>query len=367
MDNDNNIIRTDEATEQIYEPEIVKPPLKFGRLYGKMTWLFSSIAVMIIAVNIFAVIAIMAVRYYFPELEQTNWYETVLNSVAFYFVGVPIAAIMLLFSRPDTAVDFIRSKTKLTFGKWMKYLCMAFAFMYAGNWVGNIVTGVLGLIVGHSIENPVASALDGASWIISTISMVIIAPIFEELLFRKLLIDRMQPYGEKTAIIASALAFGLVHGNFSQFFYAFGVGLLFGYVYCKTKNIWYTISFHMIINGVCGILTGYISSKIDYEEYSSVLESIGKQLSNEEAMELVAKIGKYLIPMIALGVISLVVFGAAVTGIVFFAKGIKNISLEDCKYDISAKNVRIAAYANVGIIILYAIMAISFITSIIYY
>lgn len=52
MDNDNNIIRTDEATEQIYEPEIVKPPLKFGRLYGKMTWLFSSIAVMIIAVNI---------------------------------------------------------------------------------------------------------------------------------------------------------------------------------------------------------------------------------------------------------------------------------------------------------------------------
>ena len=51
----------------------------------------------------------------------------------------------------------------------------------------------------------------------------------------------------------------------------------------------------------------------------------------------------------------------------FFAKGIKNISLEDCKYDISAKNVRIAAYANVGIIILYAIMAISFITSIIYY
>ena len=89
--------------------------------------------------------------------------------------------------------------------------------------------------------------------------------------------------------------------------------------------------------------------------------------SVEEAMELVAKIGKYLIPMIALGVISLVVFGAAVTGIVFFAKGIKNISLEDCKYDISAKNVRIAAYANVGIIILYAIMAISFITSIIYY
>ena len=222
MDNDNNIIRTDEATEQIYEPEIVKPPLKFGRLYGKMTWLFSSIAVMIIAVNIFAVIAMMAVRYFFPELEQTNWYETVLNSVAFYFVGVPIAAIMLLFSRPDTAVDSIRSKTKLTFGKWMKYLCMAFAFMYAGNWVGNIVTGVLGLIVGHSIENPVASALDGASWIISTISMVIIAPIFEELLFRKLLIDRMQPYGEKTAIIASALAFGLVHGNFSQFFYALG-------------------------------------------------------------------------------------------------------------------------------------------------
>ncbi len=367
MDNDNRFTETDETAEQSREPIIVKPPLSFGSLYGKMTWLFSSIAVMMIVVNIFALIAVQAVHYYIPELEQANWYDTVLSSVAFYFVGVPVAAIMLLFSRPSEEPEQPERKTKLTGGSWMKYLCITFAAMYVGNWIGNIVTGVLGFVVGHRITNPVESALDGASWIISTIAMVIIAPIFEELLFRKLLIDRLQPYGEKTAIAASALAFGLVHGNFSQFFYAFGIGLVFGYIYCKTKNVWYTISFHMIINGVCGILTGYLAGKVDTEGLGSLLESIGGQLSDEEAMRLVSEMGKYIVPMLLLGIISIAVLGAAVTGIVFFAKGVKNISLADCRYDISAENVRTAAYANAGIIILYAIMAMTFITSIVRY
>lgn len=362
MDNDNNMTVTDAATEQKAE----KPRLKFGRLYGRMTWLFSAIAVMIIVVNIFAVVAMLAVRYYFPELEQTNWYQTVLNSVSFYFVGVPIAAIMLLFARPEAVSDSVEPKTKLTFGKWMKYLCMAFAFMYAGNWIGNIVTGVFGFIVGHPITNPVASALDGASWIISTISMVVIAPIFEEMLFRKLLIDRMQAYGEKTAIVASALAFGLVHGNFSQFFYAFGVGLLFGYIYCKTKNIWYTISFHMVINGVCGVLTGYLSSKIDSEAILDISERMSGA-SAEELAEIAKELVQSIVPVLLLFAVSVLVFAAAIVGIVFFAKSVKNISLEECKYDISVKNVRIAAYANVGVIVLYVIMAMSFISSIIYY
>lgn len=367
MDNDNRFTETDGAAEQCREPIIVKPPLSFGSLYGRMTWLFSSIAVMMIVVNVFAMFAMSAVHYYFPELEQANWYDTVLSSVAFYFVGVPVAAIMLLFSRQDPAAEQPEMKTKLTGGGWMKYLCMTFAAMYVGNWIGNIVTGVLGFVVGHSITNPVESALDGASWIVSTVAMVIIAPIFEELLFRKLLIDRLQPYGEKTAIAASALAFGLVHGNFSQFFYAFGIGLIFGYVYCRTKNVWYTISFHMIINGVCGILTGYISGKIDSEGLESLLESIGGQLSNEEAMKLLSEMGKYIAPMLALGIISIAVLALAIAGIVFFAKGVKNVYLADCSYDISAEKVRTAAYANAGIIILYVIMALTFMVSVVSY
>ena len=43
-------------------------------------------------------------------------------------------------------------------------------------------------------------------------------------MFRKLLIDRIVPFGQRVAVVVSGLAFGLFHGNFYQFFYAFSLG-----------------------------------------------------------------------------------------------------------------------------------------------
>ena len=42
--------------------------------------------------------------------------------------------------------------------------------------------------------------------------------------------------------------FGLFHLNLFQFFYAFGLGLMFGYVYMRTSQLRYSIVMHMIIN-----------------------------------------------------------------------------------------------------------------------
>ena len=44
----------------------------------------------------------------------------------------------------------------------------------------------------------------------------ILAQVVEELIFRKLLIDRLHNYGEKAVIIFTAICFGLFHGNLTQ-------------------------------------------------------------------------------------------------------------------------------------------------------
>lgn len=49
-------------------------------------------------------------------------------------------------------------------------------------------------------------------------------------------------------MVFSALAFGLFHMNFYQFFYAFGVGLILAYVYLRTRSLRYPVLIHMIIN-----------------------------------------------------------------------------------------------------------------------
>lgn len=88
------------------------------------------------------------------------------------------------------------------------------------------------------------------------IAMVVFAaPIVEELLYRKMLIDRIAAYGDGVSVVVSGLLFGLAHGNFSQFFYAFGLGALFAYVYIKTGHIGYTIGFHMFFNLIGGVFT----------------------------------------------------------------------------------------------------------------
>ena len=80
--------------------------------------------------------------------------------------------------------------------------------------------------------------------------VVVAAPILEETLFRgvilKALLKKYNPY---VAILISAIAFGVFHMNPWQFLYATVLGLFLGYMYWKTRSLFYPIVIHMILNG----------------------------------------------------------------------------------------------------------------------
>ena len=73
------------------------------------------------------------------------------------------------------------------------------------------------------------------------------APLFEELVFRGLLMRSIEPYGQRLAIVLSALLFGLYHGNPVQTPYAFLVGLVLGYVAMEYNILWAMV-LHMFNN-----------------------------------------------------------------------------------------------------------------------
>ena len=93
---------------------------------------------------------------------------------------------------------------------------------------------------------------------LNLIIISIIGPVFEEILFRKLLIDRTIRYGARISIILSATLFGLMHGNLNQFFYAFLLGGFFAYVYIKTGNIIYTIILHIFLNLIGSVFSLFV-------------------------------------------------------------------------------------------------------------
>lgn len=85
--------------------------------------------------------------------------------------------------------------------------------------------------------------------IIPFISMVLISPIAEELIFRGLIMTRLtyvlQPMG---AVILSAAIFGACHGELVWFCYAFLLGMVFGLMDMKAGSILPSIATHISFN-----------------------------------------------------------------------------------------------------------------------
>lgn len=77
------------------------------------------------------------------------------------------------------------------------------------------------------------------------------APIWEELVFRGLLMRSLEPFGKKLAVTASAVLFGLYHGSPVQTPYAILVGFILGYVAMEYNVIWAMV-LHMMNNLLLG-------------------------------------------------------------------------------------------------------------------
>jgi membrane protease YdiL (CAAX protease family) len=81
-------------------------------------------------------------------------------------------------------------------------------------------------------------------------SVVIIGPIAEELLFRGMIFRVLRKgFSLYIAAFVSSLFFSVYHMNIVQGIYAFFIGFLLCVLYEKTQTFWYTAVVHIIFNG----------------------------------------------------------------------------------------------------------------------
>ncbi len=109
-------------------------------------------------------------------------------------------------------------------------------------------------------------------------TMVIAAPVFEELIFRGVILDGLlKRYTPAKSIFISSLLFGIVHLNPWQFIAAFGIGLFMGWVYYKTNNLSLCILVHFVNNLVAFVSTQFVSLEEELEK--TFVESYGGVLN----------------------------------------------------------------------------------------
>ena len=248
------------------------------------------------------------------EQWRPQWLENpaiflMLSVLPMYLIGIPVL-ICLVKKIPGTA------PAQHTMKVWELLLAlpMCYSVMYLSNLVGVVITGILGLLKGAPISNDVMDIATNGNMAVNAFYMVLCAPILEEYIFRKLIIDRTLRFCQGVAILVSGLMFGLFHGNISQFVYATALGFFFGFIYVKTGKLKYTIGLHMFINFFGAVVSVLVLKGIKYDEFLIVSEAGDAQaLMNLVMNNLVG----FLAYMLYLGFIVVMVIAGVVLFIVY--------------------------------------------------
>lgn len=284
-----------------------------------------------------------------PELSENYDFYFIIVMLTMYVITMPIMALLIRMVPAEQPAE----KKKMSIGQWFVAFIMCYAVVYLSNIVGTILTNIIGIIKGSAVTNNIIEIASSTNPWTNFLIMVICAPIAEELLFRKLLIDRTVKYGEGCAVFFSGLFFGLFHGNLNQFVYAFVLGLFFGFIYVKTRNIIYTILIHMLINFMGSVLSMSLLKSTGY------MELLNNAYSSPEDM--MPYIMERLPQWIMLIVYVLAIFIMTIAGIILLIVNAKKFTCNPGEVTVP-KGKRFSTYIlNIGMILFCGIWFIQII------
>ena len=114
------------------------------------------------------------------------------------------------------------------------------------NFVSTIIQGSLGITFTTGVEEPKILGAEGI--FIAVLSTAVLPAVLEEFIIRGIVMQPLRRFGDKFAIVASALIFGIMHGNMVQIPYTVVAGLFLGYLAIATGSLWPSIILHFINN-----------------------------------------------------------------------------------------------------------------------
>lgn len=260
------------------------------------------------------------------ELLSANWVNYASIAISFYLIGFPVFYFMI----KNLPEEEKRESRTLGVLEIIKICVMSYGVVYIFSLFTNLIMMLIAVIKGSEVTNPLVNVLEGSNWIWSLVFVGILSPIIEEMMFRGVMLNKLRRYGDKVTIITTAVLFGLFHGNFSQFFYAVALGMVFAYVTLKTGTIKYSIILHIVVNIIGSI----------------ILPAVIGDGSN----------------VVVVGCVGLLLLTIVIVGLVLLIKNRKNISLLDGEIKLEKGTEFKTIWINVGMILYVEICLFSMIS-----
>lgn len=216
-------------------------------------------------------------------LEKSVYWQFAMAVLPLYVFGLP-AICLLLKSMKATPIK----KSRMNIGDFLLLFLIGRFFTLVGSYTSSFLISVTERLFRTQINDTTTELLERIpTWLI-LIAAVLIGPIVEEFIYRKLIIDRLHPHGEMFAILFSSAVFALAHGNLYQVVYAFLNGCILGLIYIRTGRLLYSCIFHIATNFLGSIVVLPI---IEAQEALQALEQGG--VFNSEYLSLTLLIGGY--------------------------------------------------------------------------
>lgn len=210
---------------------------KHTHTYPSISQSFGIAGIIILSMLIFSPVFVLTGKYFGKEFAFLSYYILTM--------GVPFLIVNGLRKKKNKidnkTFDFSFCSTKTILLIILSLIAIQTGFIFP----------IVGLIPMPEYFQKMFMNLAEQNGIYSFISMVIAAPILEELIFRGIILDGLlKSYSPVKSIIISSLLFGIVHLNPWQFISAMIIGVFSGWIYYKTKKISLSILIHMVNNGL---------------------------------------------------------------------------------------------------------------------
>lgn len=305
------------------------------RFFSKIGFNYFALGIIVLVLNLFIGLFISIIN---PNLLSNQTMMTFFSAIWTYLLPLPIFIYIMRKTEAKTL-----EKHKMTVKTFIICISITMFLMWIGNIMGVIITSGIGSLIQHEVANPINDVINNSGLVANLIIITTIAPIFEELIFRKLLIDRTIKYGGTISVLLSGLLFAFFHRNLNQFFYAFLLGGFFAIIYIKTGQIKYTIGLHMIINFIGSVVSLFVSQPL-------------MDLAN----------GSVISPTSTFGVILyiLITLGLTVMGLIYSIKYFDKSQFDGSEKEIILKNPVSTILLNPGIICFILLMSYTIFTSI---
>ncbi len=182
----------------------------------------------------------------FSDLTATHAFDAITSVLS---LGLPFFLVYLILRRKKLVKALPYEKPKnIESAKYLTMLSvpvMVFSSLFV-NYISAIVQTILGVEFNSNLSDTKLSGI--GSIIIIIVSMSVVPALMEEFVVRGVVLQPLRKFGDKFAIIVSALFFSMLHGNMLQIPYTFVGGLILGYLAVKTKSLWPPMILHFVNN-----------------------------------------------------------------------------------------------------------------------